>query len=163
MCADNKMAQSTVIRIQEFDATDYKHWSLEVEILLQQEQVLGIFDGTEQVPDLMNAKCATVFKTWKEQHRIVQPTILLAMERLLQQQYGFQNNTKALRDQVKEDYKLKGMLNVWALRDMMSAVNLRVCQNVQEYASKSQTYVNDVNLSTDTNSSSTGRGTMSKS
>jgi hypothetical protein len=86
MCADNKMAQSTVIMIQEFDRKDYKHWSLEVEILLQQEQVLSIFGGTEQVPDLMNAKCATVFKTWTEQHRIVQPTILLAMERLLQQQ-----------------------------------------------------------------------------
>jgi len=145
------MAESTAITIKKFDGTDYKSWSLEIEILLEQKQVLGIADGTEEAPD---AKDGTEFKAWKKQHGIARSTILLAMERSLQQQYGVQKDAKALWDQLKEDYKSKVKLNVWALRDEMSAVKLRDCENVQEYASKIQGYANDINLcaesSTDT-------------
>jgi len=155
------MAESTAISIKKFDGTDYKSWSLEIEILLEQKQVLGIVDGTEEAPD---AKDATEFKAWKKQHGIAWSTILLAMERSLQQQYGVQKDAKALWDQLKEDYKSKVKLNVWALRDEMSAVRLSDCENVQEYASKIQSYVNDFNLCADTDSSSsTGSGTMPKS
>jgi len=153
------MAESTAITIKKFDGTDYKSWSLEIEILLEQKQVLGIVDGTEEAPD---AKDGTEFKAWKKQHGIARSTILLAMERSLQQQYGVQKDAKALWDQLKEDYKSKVKLNVWALRDEMSAVKLRDCENVQEYASKIQGYVNDFNLSADSDSS-TGSGTMPKS
>jgi len=151
------MAESTAITIKKFDGTDYKSWSLEIEILLEQKQVLGIVDGTEEAPD---AKDGTEFKAWKKQHGIARSTILLAMERSLQQQYGVQKDAKALWDQLKEDYKSKVKLNVWALRDEMSAVKLRDCENVQEYASKIQGHVNDFNLCAD---SSTGSGTMPKS
>jgi len=154
------MAESTAISIKKFDGTDYKSWSLEVEILLEQKQVLGIVDGTEEAPDAKNAKDATEFKAWKKQHGIARSTILLAMERSLQQQYGVQKDAKALWDQLKEDYKSKVKLNVWALRDEMSAVKLRDCENVQEYASKIQGYVNDFNLCADSDSST---GTMPKS
>jgi hypothetical protein len=34
-CTDDKMAESTAISIMMFDGTDYKRWSLEVEILLE--------------------------------------------------------------------------------------------------------------------------------
>jgi hypothetical protein len=44
----------------------------------------------------------------------------------------------------------------------MSAVRLSDCENVQEYVSKIQSYVNDFNLCADT-ASSTGSGTMLKS
>ena len=54
-------------------------------------------------------------------------------------------------------------LNVWALRDEMSAVRLSDCENVQEYASKIESYVNDFNLCANTDSSSTGSGTLPKS
>jgi hypothetical protein len=39
----------------------------------------------------------------------------MAMERLMQQEYGFQNDANTLRDQLKEDDKLKVTLNVWSL------------------------------------------------
>jgi len=151
------MAELTVITIKKFDGTDYKSWSLEIEILLEQKQVLGIVDGTEEALD---AKDGTEFKAWKKQHAIARSTILLAMERSLQQQYGVQKDAKALWDQLKEDYKSKVKLNVWALRDEMSAVKLSNCENVQEYVSKIQGQVNDFNLCAD---SSTGSGTMPKS
>jgi hypothetical protein len=158
------MAESRVISIKQFDGTDYKCWSLEVEILLEQKQVLGIVDCTEEAPDAKNATDATEFKVWKKQHGIARSTILLAMERSLQQQYGVQKDTKALWDQLKQDYKLKVKLNVWALRDEMSAVRMSDCENVQEYASMIQSYVNDFNLCPDTDSSSsTGSGPMPKS
>jgi hypothetical protein len=101
-CTDDKMAESTAISIKKFDGTDYKSWSVEIEILLEQKQVLGIVDGTEEAPDTTDA---TEFKVWKKQHGITLSTILLAMERSLQQQYGVQKDAKALWDQLKEDYK----------------------------------------------------------
>jgi hypothetical protein len=127
------MAESTAISIKKFDGTDYKSWSLEIEILLEQKQVLGIVDGTEEAPD---AKDATEFKAWKKQHGIARSTILLGMEKSLQQRSGVQKHAKALWDWLKEDYKSKVKLNVWALRDEMSAVKLRDCENVQEFGSK---------------------------
>jgi len=142
------MAESTAILIKKFDGTDYKSWSLEVEILLEQTQVLGIVDGTEEEPEHPIELTSS-----KKQHGITRSTILLAMERSLQQQYGVQKDAKALCDQLKEDYKSKVKLNVWALRDEMSAVKLSNCENVQEYASKIQGYVNHFNLSAE---SSTG-------
>jgi len=60
---------------------------------LAQTQVLSIVDGTEEAPD---AKDRAEFKAWKKQHGIAWSTILLAMERSLQQQYGVQKDTKAL-------------------------------------------------------------------
>ena len=93
----------------------------------------------------------------------MQPTILLAIERSLPQQYGIQKDAKALWNQLMENHKSKVKLNVWAWRDEMSAVRSSDCENVQEYALKIQSYVNDFNLCADTNSSSTGSGTMTKS
>jgi hypothetical protein len=37
MCTDDKMAESTAITIKKLDSTDYKSWSLEIEILLEQK------------------------------------------------------------------------------------------------------------------------------
>jgi hypothetical protein len=79
---DNMMAELTEITIKRFDGTDYKSWSLEIEILLDQKQVLGIFNCTEEAPD---AKDGTEFNGWKTQHGIARSTILLAMERSLLQ------------------------------------------------------------------------------
>jgi hypothetical protein len=135
------MADSTPMSIEKFDGTDFNSWSLEVEILLEQMQVLGIVDGTEEAPE-----DTTELKSWKKQNGIAQSTILLAMERSLQQQYGVQKDAKALLDQLQKDIKLKVKLNVWALRNVMSAEMLSNCENVQEYTSKIQGYVNDFNL-----------------
>jgi len=151
------MAKSTAISIKKFDGTDYKSWSLEIEILLEQKLVLGIVDDSEEAPD---ATDGTVFEAWKKHHGFARSTVLLAMERSLQHQYGIQKDAKAPWDQLKEHCKLKVKLNVLALRDEMSAVKLRDCENVQVYASKIQGYVNDFNLYAD---SSTGSSTMPKS
>jgi hypothetical protein len=151
------MAESTAITIKKFDGLDYKSWSLETEILLEQKHVLGIVDGTEEAPD---AKDRTELKEWKKQHGIARSTILLAMERSLHQQYGVQKDAKEVWEKLKEDYKLQVKLNVWPLQDVMSAGRLSDCENVQEYTSKIQSYVNDFNLCTNTDSSSTEGGTM---
>jgi hypothetical protein len=132
---------------------------LDIKILLQQKQVLSIVHGTEEALDV---KDGTEFKAWKRQHGIAPSTILLAIERSWQQQYGIQKDAKVLWDQLKEDYKSKVKLNVWALRDEMSAVRLSDCENVPEYTSKNQCYVNDFTLCADI-VSSTGSLTMPKS
>jgi hypothetical protein len=57
------MADSTAFTIKKFDGTDYKSWSLEIEILLEQKQVLGIVNSTEEAPD---ANDGTELKSWKK-------------------------------------------------------------------------------------------------
>jgi len=151
------MAESTAIPIKKFDGMEYKSWTLEIEILLKQKQVLGIVDGTEEAPD---AKDAMEFEAWKKWHGIAWSTILHMMERSLQQLYGVLTDAKALWDQLKEDYKSKKKLNVWALRNEMSAKKLGDCENVQEYASKIQGGENDFNLCAE---NSTGMMPKSKS
>jgi hypothetical protein len=103
MYREDNMAESTEISIKKSDGTDYNWWSLEFEPLLEQKQVLGIVNGTQEAPDATNAKDVTEFKTWKKQHGFAWSTILLAMERSLQQQYGGQKHGKALWDQLMEE------------------------------------------------------------
>jgi hypothetical protein len=112
------MAESIAISIKKFAGKDYKRWSLEVEIVLEQKQVLGSGNGTEEVPD-----DAKELELSKMQHGIAQSTIHLPMERLLDPQHGIQKKVKALWDQLKEDYKSKGKLNVWTVRHDMLAVH----------------------------------------
>jgi hypothetical protein len=59
---DYMMGESTTTRMKRFDGTDYKSWSLEIEILLQLKQVLGIVDSTEEALD---AKDGTGYKAWQ--------------------------------------------------------------------------------------------------
>jgi len=153
------MAESTAISVKKFDGMDYKSWSFEIEILLEKKQVVAIVDGTEQTTDTMDA---TELKAWKKQPGLAWSTILLAMERSLQQQYGVQKDAKALWDQLKE-YKSKVKLNVWAMQFEMSAGRLGDCEHVQKYALKIQGYVNDFNLCANSDSSTGGGGTMPKS
>jgi hypothetical protein len=151
------MAESTAISIKKFYGTDYKSCCTDIEILLEQKQVLGIVDGTEEAPE--NQKLEE-YKEWKKQNGIARSTILLAMERPLQQQYGVQKDAKELWEPLMEPYKSKVKLNVISLRDEISAMKLSDCENVQEYVSMIKGYVNDFNLWAD---SSTRCDTMLKS
>ena len=91
----NKMAKLTAMPIKKFEGTDYKRCSFEIELLFEKKRVLGIVQGTEEAPD---AKNGTECEAWKKQHGIAQSTILLAMGRSLQQQYGVQKEAQALWD-----------------------------------------------------------------
>ena len=73
------MAVSTAISIKKFDGTDYKCWSLEVEIILEQKQVLDIVDGTEEAPEY-----ATELKEWKKQHGIARRDVSGEVKQLRQ-------------------------------------------------------------------------------
>jgi len=72
------MAETTAVSIMKFDGPDYKSWRLEMEIVLEQKEVLGVVNGTEEATD---ANDGTEFEAWKKQHGIAWSTILLAMER----------------------------------------------------------------------------------
>jgi hypothetical protein len=51
MYTDEKMADSTAISITMFDGPDFKCWSLEVDILRVQKQVVSFADHTEEAPE----------------------------------------------------------------------------------------------------------------
>jgi hypothetical protein len=108
---------------------DYKSWSLELKTLLEQKQVVGIVDSTDEAPDVKNVKNTTEFEAQTKQHGIAWSTILLAMERTLQQQNGVQKHAKPLWDQLKGGYTSKVKLNVWASEAQMAAVRLGDCDN----------------------------------
>jgi hypothetical protein len=151
------MAKSTAISITKFDRTESKRCRLEVQILVEQTEVPGIVDGTDVAP-----ANSTELKSWKKHHGIEGSTILLTTDRSFHQQYGVQKEAMELWDQLKKDYTSKLKLNVWALRNEMSAVKLRNCENIQQYTSKIQRNVNDFNCWANTDSS-TCSVTMPKS
>jgi hypothetical protein len=101
-------------------------------ILLEQRQVLGSVNSTDEVPDAMDG---TEFTAWIKHHLIAQWTIFLVMATTLEQLYSSQKVAKALWNQLKEDYKSKVKVNVESLQDDMSAVRLGDCEYVQDYAS----------------------------
>jgi hypothetical protein len=113
------------ILIQKFVGMDYKSWSLEVEILMEQEQILGIADGpVEALEDV------TELESWRKQHGIALLTILLAMERSLQQQYGIEKDAQASWNQLKEGQQVEGEGEClgFARRDVSCEVRrLQVC------------------------------------
>jgi hypothetical protein len=51
MYTDKKMADLTAISITMFDGPDFKCWSLVVDILRVQKQVVSIADHTEEEPE----------------------------------------------------------------------------------------------------------------
>jgi len=89
----------------------YTSWSLEIAIVLEQKQVLGIVDSTETALDV---KDRTEFDPWKMQHGITWLTIALALEPSLHSQYGIQKDAKALWELFEEDDKAKAKRNVLA-------------------------------------------------
>jgi hypothetical protein len=77
---------------------------------LEQKQVLGIVDATEEEPE-----DATEPKSLQEAARNRTVDHSPRDGAVLQQQYGVQKDGIALWDQLKDDYKSKVKLNVWAL------------------------------------------------
>jgi len=96
-----QMAKSTVISIEKLDCMDYKSWSFEIEILLEQKHILRIISGTEGAPDTNDG---TVLKVKTKQPGIAQLMILLLMGWSWQLQYGIQKAAKSQWYQMKEDY-----------------------------------------------------------
>jgi hypothetical protein len=75
MGLDDNMAELIWSSSKQFDGVEYTSWSLQVELLWEQKQFLGIVDGTEEAPE-----DTIELKSWKKNHSIPPLTILLAVE-----------------------------------------------------------------------------------
>ena len=83
-----------------FDGMNIKSLSLEIEILSDQKQILGIVKSTEKA---LHPKGAREFQAWRKQYGIAWSTIFLIVERSLLQLNDVWNDAKALRDQLNKD------------------------------------------------------------
>jgi hypothetical protein len=87
---------STAISIAKFNGSNYKQWSGEMALLLEQKQVYGIVMGKDERPKDLAEQEATAteklahraaVKDWVKQHGTARSTILLSMEPGLQASY----------------------------------------------------------------------------
>jgi acyl-CoA reductase-like NAD-dependent aldehyde dehydrogenase len=87
---------STTISIAKFNRSNYKQWSGEMALLLEQKQVYGIVTGEDERPEDLAEQDATTavklahraaVKDWVTQHGTARSTILLGMWPRLQASY----------------------------------------------------------------------------
>jgi hypothetical protein len=160
---------STVITITKFNGTNYKQWSGEMALLLEQKQVYGIVTGDDEKPEeaAEGATAAdklalkTAMKEWMKLHGTARSTILLGMESRLQASYMDIDDAQTLWEKLAAAYKSKLKLNVFQIREELLQIKLEDCGDVETYASRIDRKVKDYNLcsepSTAANAKSVGR------
>ena len=144
---------STTITIAKFNGSNYKQWSEEMVLLLEQKVVWGIIEGYDRKPPTP-VTAATVteikeYKEWMNRHGIARSTILLEMEPRLQNEYMVVKDAKELWEKLAAAYKTKLQLNIFDIREDLFGLRLEDCENVDSYVSKIGEKVSAYNLYAD--------------
>ena len=117
---------STAISIAKFNGSNYKQWSGEMALLLEQKQVYGIVTGEDERPEDPAEQDATAaeklahraaVKDWVKQHGTARSTILLGMEPRLQASYMEITDARTLWEKLATAYKAKLKFNVFQIRE----------------------------------------------
>ena len=123
---------SSTITIAKFNGSNYKQWSGEMALLLEQRVVWGIIEGYDTKPPTP-ATDATVtefkeYKEWMNRHGIARSTILLGMEPHLQNEYMGVKDAKELREKLATAYRTKLQLNILDTREDLFNLKLDDCE-----------------------------------
>jgi len=162
---------STAISIAKFNQSNYKQWSREVALLLEQKQVYGIVAGEDEQPDdpAEDATAAeqlahrAAVKDWVKRHCTALSTILLGMEPRLQASYMEITDARTLWEKLATAYKAKLNFNVFQIREELLGIRLEDCDDVDSYASRIDQKVKHHNrCSEPSRSSSHARRTLAK-
>ena len=152
---------STTITIAKFNGSNYKQWSEEMVLLLEQKVVWGIIEGYDRKPPTP-VTAATVteikeYKEWMNRHGIARSTILLEMEPRLQNEYMVVKDAKELWEKLATAYRTKLQLNIFDIREDLLNLRLEDCEGVDSYVSKIDEKVSAYNLCADsTETTATG-------
>jgi len=145
---------STAISIAKFNGSNYKQWSGEMALLLEQKQVYGIVTGEDERPEdpAEDATAAgklahrAAVKDWVKQHGTARSTILLGMEPRLQASYMEITDARTLWEKLATAYKAKLKFNVFQIREELLGIRLEDCDDVDTYALRIDQKVKDYNL-----------------
>jgi len=97
---DHKIAKLTVISIKMRGSIDYKKGSLEIEMVIEQKQVVGIVNRTGKATDSIDG---TDFTIWMLVHTLSWSTRLLTIERSEHWLSSVQDAVRTLWRQLKEN------------------------------------------------------------
>jgi len=154
---------STAISIAKFNGLNYKQWSGEMALLLEQKQVYGIVTGEDVRPEDLAEPDATAaeklahraaFKDWVKQQGTARSTILLGMEPGLQASYREITDARTLWEKLVTAYKAKLKLNVFQIQEELLGIRLEDCDDVGSYALWIDQKVKDYNLCSESSTSS---------
>ena len=141
---------STAITIAKFNGSNYKQWSGEMALLLEQKQVYGIIEGYDEKPgvpgDGATEKQREVYREWMKHHGIARSTILLGMEPRLQSEYVDIRDAKELWETLASSYRKKLELNVFDIREDLYNMKLEGSGSIDSYAFAVNQKVIDYNL-----------------
>ena len=145
---------STAISIAKFNGSNYKQWSGEMALLLEQKQVYGIVTGEDERPEdpAEDATAAeklahrAAVKDWVKQHGTARSTILFSKEPRLQASYMEITDARTLWEKLATAYKAKLKFNVFQIQDKLLGIRLEDCDDVDTYALRIEQKVKDYNL-----------------
>ena len=152
---------SSTITIAKFNGSNYKQWSGEMALLLEQKVVWGVIEGYDTKPPTPATDAAVTeikeYKEWMNRHGIAWPTILLGMEPRLQNEYMDVKDAKELWEKLATTYRTKLQLNIFDIREGLLNLRLEDCETVDSYVSKIDEKVSAYNLCADsTGTTATG-------
>jgi len=162
---------STAISIAKFNGSNYKQWSGEMALLLEQKQVYGIVTGEDERPEDPAEQDATAaeklahraaVKDWVKQHGTARSTILLGMEPRLQASYMEITDARTLWEKLATAYKAKLKFNVFQIREELLGIRLEECDDVETYALRIDQKVKDYNLCSEPSTSDATTRTLAK-
>jgi len=162
---------STAISIAKFNGSNYKQWSGEMALLLEQKQVYGIVTGEDERPEDPAEQDATAaeklahraaVKDWVKQHGTARSTILLGMEPRLQASYMEITDARTLWEKLATAYKAKLKFNVVQIREELLGIRLKDCDDVETYALRIDQKVKDYNLCSEPSTSDATTRTLAK-
>ena len=162
---------STAISIAKFNGSNYKQWSGEMALLLEQKQVYGIVTGEDERPEDPAEQDATAaeklahraaVKDWVKQHGTARSTILLGIEPRLQASYMEITDARTLWEKLATAYKAKLKFNVVQIREELLGIRLKDCDDVETYALRIDQKVKDYNLCSEPSTSDATTRTLAK-
>ena len=154
--------------IKKLDGTNYKEWAFDVGLVLRQKMCWGITTGTETEPDgptpavlaqdgttqteIPAKRASAEWLSWSQRREIATSTILLTMERHMQQKYMDFDEPYTLWEKIKGDYVTKIKKNSYTIRKELYGVRLEDAGSVEAYAQRVQQAIDQFNLTAEEDS-----------
>jgi len=156
---------STAISIAKFNGSNYKQWSGEMALLLEQKQVYGRVTGEDQRPEDPAEQDATAAQKlahraavndWVKQHGTAGLMIQLGMEPRQQASYKEITDAWTLWEKLATAYKAKLKFNVIQIREERLGIRLEDCDDADTYALRIDQKVKYYNECSEPSRSSSG-------
>jgi len=110
----NLVRADSVISVTKPNGSNYKTWSIEIRLLLEQHHVWKIVGDNR--PAAPTDPASTKYLEWERNEETARPTIFLSLEHRLQMKYAPEmDNSASIWKKLRDGHKSKVSSNVWGI------------------------------------------------